>query len=369
MAEILIATKREDWYLEQLIPRCHNQHRSRDRSQWNDLLGNLMKRGNALARRTLDCYWKEQLLKDYYGPVSAFLRNGTPSDYQAVLLHLEATWSKKRKVHPEGWYLHSQAEGSIGEKRAAKIRQPFLVQNPKFAKIADFPEVKIRKEHNPRGEFDTVEEAILSGQVPYRHLLDGDGLAKVVELLKGDLEDQSLRRALQIFSYLPFPGDVQILVRFLDHENERIGRMVLNAFEHTKSPLIRETIMNRTFGPDVSPSLITALTSNFRPGDEKWIENQIGSHSESWQKHSARIGMLEVVEKNPKGQWSELLKEAYEFSACQICRRSFATELHKRRALPRIELEALQYDAYDFTRSWAAKALRKLDRKAAKASR
>lgn len=300
-----------------------------------------MKRGNALARQTLDAYWKEQLLRDYYGPVSAFLRNGSSSDYRDVLLQLEVTWSKRRKIHPAGWYLHSEAEDSIGKRRAAKIREPFLARNPKFAKIAEFPEVKIRKAHDPRGEFDTVEEAILSGQVPYRHLLDADGLAKVVELLKGDLEDQSLRRALQIFSYLPFPGDVQILVRFLDHENDRIGRMVLNAFEHTKSPLIRETIMNRTFGPDVSPGTITALTSNFKPGDEKWIENQIESHAESWQRHSARIGMLSVVEKNPVGHWVELLKVAYEFSARQICRRNFAKELHKRRALPRIELEAL----------------------------
>lgn len=368
MAEILQATGREDWYLQQLLPAWKNLRYSKDRIQRNNLLGNLMKRGNDEARQELDRIWREQMVKGNDGPVTNFLELGTPNDYRSVLQFLESAWGKRRKVHPDGWYIHSCAERGIGEKRAAKVRKPFLARNPKFAKIADFPEVQKEREYNPISEFDTVEEAILSGQRPDFNLLNAEGLAKVVELLKGDLEFKALLIAIQVFHRFPFPDNVQILLRFLDHEKERIGYAVLNALEHIKSPLIRKTIMTRTFNTGLRTGVITALTSNFEPGDEKWIRTQIESFKDSWDVHTARMGMLRVLRKNPKADWIDLLQEAYEFSACQICRCDFAEELHKRRALPRLELEALQFDASESTRSWATKELRKLDRKATKSN-
>lgn len=326
-----------------------------------------MKRGNALARQTLDDYWKEQVSRDYYGPVLAFLRNGTSSDYQAVLLQLEIAWSKRRKIHPEGWYIHSEAEDSIGKKKAAKIRQTFLARNPKFAKIADFPECRVEKPYEPRNQHKTVEECILAATWVPMKLLDADGLAKVVELMQTDLQTNQLRSAIRVFNKVPFPGDIQILLNFLDHENERIVFATLNALRETKNPLIREAIFSRTFEPGVRCTNVSALGNNFEPGDEKWVRDQIDSLKDDWHLHSERMSMLDVIERNPKGEWIALLQEAYEFSACQTCRCSFAEHLLKRRALLRLELEALQLDASECTRNWATKELRKLDRKAAKA--
>ncbi len=367
-SQILQATEREDWYLQQLILQWRQLRYSKDRAQRNSLLGNLMKRGNGIARRELDRIWKEQLQENNIGPLHDFIEYGTPNDYRTVLQHCEAAWQNRRKPHPDVWYIHLKAEDGIGKKRAAKIRQSFLTRNPKFAKIADFPECKIEKPYAPLNEDKTVEECILAATWVPANLLDADGLARVVKLMQTNLQTNQLRSAIRVFNKFPFPGDIQILLNFLDHENEQIVFTTLNALQETKSALIREALFSRTFEPSVRCTIVSALSSSFEPGDERWVKDQLDSIDDTWDQHIARMSMFDVVRKNPKGDWINLLQEAYEFSACQICRSSFAEHLHKRRALPRLELEALQHDAFESTRTWATKELHKLDRKAGKAT-
>lgn len=107
-----------------------------------------MKRGNPVARQELDRIWREQIVKGNDGPVANFLEYGTSRDYRGVLEFLEDAWQKRRSVHPDGWYIHLKAEDGEGKKRAAKVRQFFLTRNPKFARIADFPELKEEKPYN-----------------------------------------------------------------------------------------------------------------------------------------------------------------------------------------------------------------------------
>lgn len=366
LVEILEQTGRLEWYLSQLLPAFRNLRNENDQDQRNDILGCLMRKGYAQARQTLNDLWREDVKKNKIYSASAFLRYGTTDDYRTVLQHLEEAWQNKRKPHEEGWRIHSYAQDGIGEKQAAKVRKPFLERNPKFARIADFPE---SNEHNPRpdrDEFETVEEYIYAAQRVPRSLLDDAGIAIVVKLLQTELKEDQLKAALRVFFRFPFPADVNILLNLLDHESERIQYAVLNVTADVKHPLIREAILHRSFPPQIRCNSITALEANFEPGDEKWIGEQIASLKGPWHLHVARICLRAVIEKHPKGNWTQLLTEAYEFSACQICRLACAELLHKRRVLPHSELEALQYDAYDHARKWATKQLRKIKRKDAK---
>jgi hypothetical protein len=154
---------------------------------------------------------------------------------------------------------------------------------------------------------------------------------------------------LRMFARRRFPLDIQILLRLVEVEEDRVGFAAIKALSQITHPAVRELafrlVDTRATGRG---DAIELLAQNFQHGDHAVALGWFRAEQDLKSRHSMGMDLTEFWKQHPDEE-SEvpMLRDLYELGPCSYCRKGAVERLIERNALTEEMRAECAYDAND----------------------
>lgn len=160
---------------------------------------------------------------------------------------------------------------------------------------------------------------------------------------------------LEVFQTTGLPDVNDKVLELLNSEHERLRNRAFAVLEQTKSPLVRERLLNLITGEneaDVRRGLCL-LRSNFEIGDVAMILEKLATLKDPDEIHRMSASLRDLVDHYPEESWNDVLHCLYFMEPCGYCRGWILERMIRRGAAPAQLLFEAQWDACQEVRVWA----------------
>ncbi|HBI43364.1 MAG TPA: hypothetical protein DDY78_10990 [Planctomycetales bacterium] len=167
----------------------------------------------------------------------------------------------------------------------------------------------------------------------------------VLQRLWTEQDPKVIVKLLRVFSGRALP---EFDARFFDlcrHGDEEIRRRAFHALERNTLPLIREFALNELQRGMPDESVVGLFINNYGQGDEQRILEAMVLPDDVCLLHWLFYDVVEILEKNPKADCSQLGLVCYVVTPCGNCRFRSARLLLKQQAAPQWLMEECRHDS------------------------
>lgn len=158
---------------------------------------------------------------------------------------------------------------------------------------------------------------------------------------------------LGFFSYIKFPYDYKLLLKFASGKNYKGTRLVYhsaNALKFFKGNDIREFALQKIRTEKDPSDFLNLLVSNYKKGDYK-VLNDLADMSNDYEHiHSLVFGFIDIYEANNTIECKQPLEKIYDKLNCGLHREDVVRILLNNNVLSDRIKEELKFDSYDDTR-------------------
>lgn len=176
-------------------------------------------------------------------------------------------------------------------------------------------------------------------------------------------EPEARAKALEAFTWGPYPGDPSPILEDTRSEDEKLRRTAWQALENLRHPAVRDFAHNNAAKGDWTFENFALLVTNYIPEDAMLLESFLRDliSQKDWDDvHAAGMDIYRAFREgsgipHPK----HLLPILYEYNPCSFCRESALVYMSRHRMLTEEILEECLYDSNDDIRCYAAKRLNK----------
>lgn len=265
----------------------------------------------------------------------------------------------------EGWELDSlmsELEECIGKEEAGKIIAEKAQADPKLGPLlqAVIEHRRLWDEGKARQEkpAPTVGYSVIKSQIEKMsntywpeglHAWSKSATAEELKAAADDLLAEKDARKLQayfrIFRNLPFPGDIDGLLAFVDDEREKVRHFAVSAASNVSNPAVRRKALALLNSPERAGHGAELLQSNFQAGDFSLIEQALQRTGDIDVIHDLGFAVRRILEKNLTPDAEKALLVLYEKNPCALCRADCVRFLLVLEKLPEWMRHECAYDA------------------------
>jgi len=173
---------------------------------------------------------------------------------------------------------------------------------------------------------------------------DEANLMKIIEAIFVATEPAIISKLLRVFSNRALPQFDFRLIDLCQHLDEDVQRWAFNALAKTCHASIRKSALEQ-LEIEATASVVKLFIENFEEGDEKRILAATKLPEDVDQLHWLLMNIIEVLEKNPAADSSQLAVIAYASTPCENCRCRAAELLQRQGFIPLWMVEECQYDS------------------------
>jgi len=173
---------------------------------------------------------------------------------------------------------------------------------------------------------------------------DEANLMKIMEAIFDGTEPAIISKLLRVFSNRALPQFDSRLIGLCQHVDEDVQQWAFNALKRNPHAAIRKFALEQ-LEINATSSVVSLFIENFEKGDEKRILAATKLPEDVDQLHWLLIDIIEVLEKNPAADSSQLAVIAYASTPCENCRCRAAELLQRQGVIPPWMLEECQYDS------------------------
>jgi hypothetical protein len=224
------------------------------------------------------------------------------------------------------------------------------------------PQEPQRQSHAERMRAITVDEILSAAKaddtrsVQFRFRgwgmhADEMDLAVVLRHLWNASETKVLVNLLKVFSNRPLPHFDAQLIELCRHSEPDVQRWAINALENNTHPLIRAFALAELRERTLNASVVGLFINNYVEGDENRLRELVEMPEDSWERHGVLIDVLNVLEKNPEADATQLALVAYFHTPCEMCRFRAVELLVAQDAAPRWLIEECRHDSAEDCRT------------------
>ncbi len=123
------------------------------------------------------------------------------------------------------------------------------------------------------------------------------------------IDDEELRKYLQVFATRPWPYFDERLLAFCTHHDENIRTRATTAVSKNKHPEIRKLSLDLLDTPLNQRNAIELLATNYEAGDEQRILELLDLPVDECQRHWTLMSLRNLAEKNPSSAHSSSLAD------------------------------------------------------------
>lgn len=186
-------------------------------------------------------------------------------------------------------------------------------------------------------------------------------VARYALIYQEQIEPELRARALEAFSWCPYPGDPQPIIEDTRASCEPLRWAAWNALENVRNPAVRRFALDNASCGYRTLENLSLLVTNYQPEDCRLIEELLLElvKKKDWNSvHGAGMDIYRAFDKgsgirHPK----HLLPLLYEFNPCSYCRQTALRYLAQHRMLTQEILEECLYDSNDEIRHMAERKL------------
>lgn len=169
-------------------------------------------------------------------------------------------------------------------------------------------------------------------------------------------------KALEAFTWCPYPGDPQPLIDDAQSDREVLSRIAWQALEHLRHPAVRDFAHHNAAKGNRTFENFALLVTNYIPEDAMLLESilkELILHKNWDEVHAAGMDVYRAfgrdsVIPHPK----HLLPLLYEYNPCSYCRESALAYMSKHRMMTKEILMECQFDSNEDIRRMAEKRLK-----------
>jgi hypothetical protein len=181
-------------------------------------------------------------------------------------------------------------------------------------------------------------------------------LRLILQRLRSEQQTQVLVKLLQIFSARPLPDFDSRLIELCKHDSEDARRRAFCVLEQNAHPLIREFALTELRGGLRDGRLAGLFINNYHPGDEERLLDALELPADAGELHWLLMDIVELFEKNPNADCSQLGVVCFASNPCEYCRLCSVRVLLKQQTAPQWLMEECRRDSSEECRGLFAKA-------------
>ena len=175
-------------------------------------------------------------------------------------------------------------------------------------------------------------------------------------------EPEARAKALEAFTWCPYPGDPSPILEDTRSMNEKLRRTAWQSLENLRHPAVRDFAHKNVSKGDRTFENFALLVTNYIPEDAMLLESLLRDLilKKDWDDvHAAGLDIYRAFYKDsgiphPK----HLLPLLYRYNPCSCCRESALAYMSKHRTLTKELLEECQFDSNYDIRRMASKRFR-----------
>lgn len=178
-----------------------------------------------------------------------------------------------------------------------------------------------------------------------RHTSETQLLAAAKDFLKED-DTTKLSSYVWIFRKVPFPLDIEKLIKLAEHHHEELAIGSITALKNFSDPLVRELALNMIKDQRRLEAAVGLLRKNFQPEDWTLIEKLTSQKLDAETYHSMGFDIKDIFEERQDLAGVPALLNLYNYLPCGMCREGVVELLHSVGQLPDEIREECQYDGH-----------------------
>ncbi len=278
-------------------------------------------RGNALAKRDWD--WDDAAVTE---------RAVEKLGEQRVSDILSSTGDAAVRRFATGWRKHSS--------RSREPQRPSHAERMRAITVGEI--LTAAKADNPR-----------SAQLSFRGWgmrADERDLEVVLQQLWASSEPRVIANLLKVFSNRPLPRFDARLIELCRHDDPEVQRWAINALEVNNHPRIRAFALAELRERTLAKSIVGLFINNYSEGDEHQLLELLELPDEPDSRHNMLMETLEMLEKNPNANCSQLGLIAYAQTPCELCRYRAVELLAGRSIAPKWLIHECRHDSFEDSR-------------------
>lgn len=176
------------------------------------------------------------------------------------------------------------------------------------------------------------------------------------------IEPEARAKALEAFTWCPYPGDPQSVIEDTQSACEALSRTAWQALENLRHPAVRDFAHNNAAKGNRTFENFALLVTNYIPEDAMLLESilkELISKKKRDEIHAAGMDVRRAFRRDsviphPK----HLLPLLYEYNPCSFCRESALVYMSRHRMVTREIWEECLYDSNDDIRRMATKRIK-----------
>lgn len=173
---------------------------------------------------------------------------------------------------------------------------------------------------------------------------DEPDLRAILSALRAADDPNVIGRLLQVFSNRALPEFDPRLIELCQHDDDNVWCRAFTALALNADAAVRSFALEQ-LAIEATRPVISLFARNFRPGDEQRILEAMRLPEEPCELHWLLRDVLDVLERNPEAECSQLAIITYGSTPCQNCRFYAARVLHKQDTAPAWLIEECRFDA------------------------
>lgn len=272
------------------------------------------------------------------------------------------------RLYREKRYMHDGDFAWFFSSRGGRYRRTMEVAARKDQNIACFmqrEQADIDAQEKCRQQRAEKPEENLTGFLLSRWLAkkaDPETVERYARAYREQREPEARAKALEAFTWCPYPGDPQSVIEDTQSACEALSRTAWQALENLRHPAVRDFAHDQAAKGNRTFENFALLVTNYIPEDAVLLESVLKEliSKKNWDEiHAAGMDVYRAfrsdgVIPHPK----HLLPLLYAYNPCSFCRESALVYMSKHRMLTREILEECLYDSNDDIRSFAAKHMK-----------
>lgn len=159
-------------------------------------------------------------------------------------------------------------------------------------------------------------------------------LEQVLDALWTAHEPNVIANLLMVFSNRQLPRFDPRLFSFCRHGEEKVRSAAFRAIARNSHPLVREFAIEQLHRPTMDVRVIRLFVHNYHPGDEQLLLAKAELPTDENQLHWCLMDALDLLEKNPESDSSQLGLIVYAKTPCAMCRSRAVKRLVEQRVAP-----------------------------------